>query len=460
MSNTPMHRTVVINVVGLTRTLIGEHTPNLRRLLAGSVDIKPMTPAVTCSVQATYLTGKLPREHGIVANGWYFRDLNEVWLWRQSNRLIQSPKIWDMAREKNPAFTCSNSFWWYAMATGADYTLTPRPLYCADGSKYPDCYTYPLQWREQLTRELGTFPLFQFWGPGTSIKSSQWIADAAKRVEEMVAPSLQLIYLPHLDYALQRLGPQGDISQDLREIDQVVGGLLDFFEQRGCRLMVLSEYGIVAVDKPVHPNRILRDAQLLAIKEDLGREYLDTATSAAFAVADHQIAHVYIQDSSLIPQVKTLLEQQPGIAQVLDAEAKRNLGLDHERSGELILLAEPNAWFTYYYWQDDARAPDFAGSVDIHKKPGYDPCELFFDPRLRFPKVKMLGKLLRKKLGFRYVMDVISMAPQQVKGSHGLALDHPDATPILMSNHPELLPATAIAATDVCGLMLQHIFAD
>ena len=202
MSDTPMHRTVVINVVGLTRRLIGEHTPNLRRLLDTSVDIKPMTPAVTCSVQATYLTGKLPSEHGIVANGWYFRDLNEVWLWRQSNRLIQSSKIWDMARAKNSAFTCSNTFWWYAMATGADYTLTPRPLYCADGSKYPDCYTYPLPWREQLTRELGTFPLFQFWGPGTSIKSSQWIAAAAKRVEEMVAPSLQLIYLPHLDYAL------------------------------------------------------------------------------------------------------------------------------------------------------------------------------------------------------------------------------------------------------------------
>lgn len=460
MSDTPMHRTVVINVVGLTRRLIGEHTPHLRRLLDTSVDIKPMTPAVTCSVQATYLTGKLPSEHGIVANGWYFRDLNEVWLWRQSNRLIQSPKIWDMARAKNPAFTCSNTFWWYAMATGVDYTLTPRPLYCADGSKYPDCYTYPLQWREELTRQLGTFPLFQFWGPGTSIKSSQWIAAAAKRVEEMVAPSLQLIYLPHLDYGLQRLGPQGDISQDLREVDALVGDLLGYFEQRGCRVMVLSEYGIVAVDKPVHPNRILRDAKLLAIKEDLGREYLDTATSAAFAVADHQIAHVYIQDPSLIPQIKTLFEQQPGIARVLDADSKRDMGLDHERSGELILLAEPNAWFTYYYWQDDARAPDFAGSVDIHKKPGYDPCELFFDPRLRFPKVKMLGKLLRKKLGFRYVMDVISMAPEQVKGSHGLALDHPDATPILLSTEPRLLPASAIAATDVCELMLQHIFAD
>lgn len=455
-----MQRTVVINVVGLTRKLVGEHTPHLQQLLAQSVDIKPMVPAVTCSVQATYLTGKLPSEHGIVANGWYFRDLNEVWLWRQSNRLIQSPKIWDIARAKNPAFTCSNTFWWYAMATGADYTLTPRPLYCADGSKYPDCYTSPLALREELTRELGTFPLFQFWGPATSIKSSQWIADAARKVEEKYSPTLQLVYLPHLDYCLQKQGPEGDISRDLREIDGVVGGLLDYFQARNCRVIVLSEYGILAVDNPVHPNRILRDANLLAVKEDLGREYLDTATSQAFAVADHQIAHVYIQQPELIPRIKQLFEQQPGVARVLDETGKRELGLDHERAGELILLAEPNAWFTYYYWQDDKRAPDFAGSVEIHKKPGYDPCELFFNPKLPAPMLAMVGKLIRKKLGFRYVMDVISMEPKQVKGSHGLAVDHPDATPIFMTTHAPLLPANSLVATDVCDLILQHVFAE
>lgn len=455
-----MQRTVVINVVGLTRKLIGEHTPHLQRLLAQSVDIKPMVPAVTCAVQATYLTGKQPSEHGIVANGWYFRDQNEVWLWRQSNRLIQSPKIWDLARAQNPAFTCSNTFWWYAMATGADYTLTPRPLYCADGSKLPDCYTAPLELRDELTQELGTFPLFQFWGPATSIKSSQWIADAARKVEEKYSPTLQLVYLPHLDYCLQKVGPAGDVSKDLREIDGVVGGLLDYFEARACRVIVLSEYGILAVDTPVHPNRILRAAGLLNVKVDLGREYLDTATSRVFAVADHQIAHIYIQQPELIPQVKALFEQQPGVARVLDEAGKRELGLDHERAGELVLLAEPNAWFTYYYWQDDARAPDFAGSVEIHKKPGYDPCELFFNPKLRFPMLKMVGKVLRKKLGFRYVMDVISMAPTQVKGSHGLAVDHPDATPIFMTTQLSLLPAQTIAATDVCDLILQHVFTE
>ncbi|AQT62079.1 alkaline phosphatase family protein [Cellvibrio sp. PSBB023] len=453
-----MQRTLVINVVGLTRNLIGEHTPNLQKLLGNSVDIKPMVPAVTCAVQATYLTGKTPAEHGIVANGWYFRDLNEVWLWRQSNRLIQAPKIWDIARAKDSSFTCANTFWWYAMATGADYTLTPRPLYCADGSKLPDCYTYPLEWREELSQELGPFPLFQFWGPATSIKSSAWIADAAISVELKKSPSLQLVYLPHLDYCLQKVGPQGDISKDLQEVDGLVGKLLDFFTARNCRVIVLSEYGIGAVDTPVHPNRILRQANLLAVKTDLGREYLETATSKAFAVADHQIAHVYIQDAELIPTVKALFEQQPGIARVLDAEGKRELGLDHERSGELVLLAEANAWFTYYYWLDDNKAPDFAPTVEIHRKPGYDPCELFFNPTLRFPMLRMAGKVLRKKLGFRYLMDVISIQPEQVKGSHGLALPGADSTPIFMSTEAHLVPSEPIAATDVCDLLLRHVF--
>lgn len=457
-----MHNTVVINVVGLTRALLGEHTPNLNRFLStgAGVDIRPMTAGLTCSTQATYLTGKWPSEHGIVGNGWYFRDLNEVWLWRQSNKLITAPKIWDLAKARDSSFTCANSFWWYAMATGADVTLTPRPLYCADGKKLPDCYSYPLDLRVELTQKLGKFPLFHFWGPATSIKSSQWIADAAMHVEARYQPRLQLVYLPHLDYCLQRQGPDGDIAQDLREIDAVVGQLLDYFTERGHRIMVLSEYGIVPVNQPVHPNRILREAGMLSLKEDLGREYLDFATCAAFAVADHQIAHVYVQQAERLMEIKKLFEQQPGISRVLDDAGKRDAGLAHERAGDLVLLAEPNAWFTYYYWQDDERAPDFAAAVDIHRKPGYDPCELFLNQALRFPKLKVAKVLAKKLLGFRYTMDVISLDPTLVKGSHGLALDTPHATPLLMTNRADLAPAQPVAATAVCNLMLQHLFDD
>ncbi len=458
--NTCMNRTVVINVVGLTRALLGEHTPNLNRFLSqgASADIKAVTPALTCSTQSTYLTGKLSDEHGIVGNGWYFREQSEVWLWRQSNKLVTAPKVWDMAKARDPAFTCANTFWWYAMATGADFTLTPRPLYCADGKKLPDYYTYPLALREELTEKLGVFPLFSFWGPATHIRSSQWIADAAMHVETRHQPSLQLVYLPHLDYCLQRLGPDGDIAQDLRDIDAVVGQLLNFFAARGHRIMVLSEYGIVPVSQPVHPNRLLREAGMLSLKVDLGREYLDFGTCAAFAVADHQIAHVYVQQPERIADIKALFERQPGIAQVLDETGKRALGLAHERAGDLVLLAEADAWFTYYYWEDDARAPDFARTVEIHKKPGYDPCELFVDQSLRFPKLKVAAVLAKKLLGFRYMMDVISLDPNLVKGSHGLALDTPHAIPVLISNAPELVPQAPLPATAVCDLMLQHLF--
>jgi len=453
-----MHRTAVINVVGLTRSLLGEHTPNLNKLRDQSTDIKPTTPALTCSAQSTYLTGKRPSEHGIVGNGWYFRDMNEVWLWRQSNQLVQGPKIWHMARERDPNFTCSNTFWWYAMATDADYTLTPRPLYLADGRKMPDCYTSPLKLRHTLSDKLGPFPLFNFWGPATSIKSSQWIAEAAKHIEDHHQPSLQLIYLPHLDYVLQREGPDGDIGKDLEEIDALVGELLDYFQERDCRVMVLSEYGIQNVNRPIHPNRLLRDAGMLSLKEDLGREYLDFYTSRAFAVADHQIAHIYIHNPDDIPIVRAIFEDLPGIDRVLGKSEQAQLGLDHERSGELVLLAEPDSWFTYYFWQDEARQPDYAHMVEIHRKPGYDPCELFLDPKLRLPKLKVARRLAQKKLGFRYTLDVIAVAPELVKGSHGISDGSPETTPILMSTQPELVPEGQVDATEVCGLMLRHLF--
>ncbi len=374
-----MRRTVVLNVVGLTRSLIGEHTPNLRELLANSANIKTITPAVTCSVQSTYLTGKLPSAHGIVGNGWYFRDLSEVMFWRQSNRLVLSEKIWHAAKRRNPSFTCANNFWWYNMVTNVDYAVTPRPVYCADGRKLQDCYSIPAELRYKFNQEFGQFPLFQFWGPATSIASSEWIGKTAMAIEEMFEPTLHLVYLPHLDYILQRVGPEGNISKDLSEIDNLCGKLINFFRERGCRIVVLSEYGITPVSGAIHPNRILRAAGYLALKVDLNCEYLDFGKCRAFAVSDHQIAHIYIKDKADIPAVKELFENLPGVEHVLDEDGKQTYGLDHERSGELVLISESDSWFTYYYWGDDKKAPDYARTVNIHAKPGYDPCELFVD---------------------------------------------------------------------------------
>jgi predicted AlkP superfamily pyrophosphatase or phosphodiesterase len=458
-----MHPVLVLNVVGLTPSLIGEHTPNLARF-AGTGATRPLqtvTPAVTCSVQSTFLTGLPPSGHGIVANGWLFRDLMEVWLWRQSNRLVAGERIWDTARARDPSFTCANLFWWYAMASGADYAVTPRPIYKADGRKLPDCYSAPPEIRDELNEELGPFPLFQFWGPGTSIDSTRWIADAAIHVMRTRDPTLTLVYLPHLDYGLQRLGPDDPaIVKDLAEIDGVVGTLLAEAEALGRRVVVLSEYGIVPVSSPVHINRRLREAGLLAVRDEQGGELLDVPQSRAFAVADHQIAHVYVADPSLIPEVRRVLERLDGVDRVLDEDGKREMGLDHPRSGELVALAAPDAWFTYYYWLDDARAPDFARTVDIHRKPGYDPVELILDPAINFPKLALGWRLLKKALGFRTLMDVIPLDASLVKGSHG----RPDAPekhgPVLILSEPHLLPPGTVHATEVKSLLLAHLFDD
>lgn len=454
-----MHRTIVLNVVGLTRSLLGTPlTPNLNLLLPNSTPISSMTPAVTCSVQSTYLTGKLPSEHGIVGNGWYFRDLGEVLFWRQSNRLVQGDKIWHEARRRNPAFTVANTFWWYAMNGDADWSVTPRPLYCADGKKLPDCYTIPLGLRDRFNRDFGQFPLFKFWGPATSIVSSEWIGKAAIAIEEEHQPTLQLVYLPHLDYCLQKEGPKGDISKDLREIDSLCGSLMNFFRNRGCRVAVLSEYGISQVSRPIHPNRILREAGLLSLKVDLGKEYLDPCTSRVFAVADHQIAHVYIRDKRDIPAVRELFAQLPGVEQILGEEGKRRVGLDHERAGEIVLVSTADSWFSYYWWKDDSKAPDYARTVNIHAKPGYDPCELFFDPEIAFPKATISLTLAKKMLGFRYQMAVIPLDASLVKGSHGRIADDPEEGPLLMTSEPRFFDTGTITATGVYELLLGHIF--
>ncbi|MDP9367289.1 MAG: alkaline phosphatase family protein [Chloroflexota bacterium] len=457
-----MRKTIVLNVVGLTPDLLGEATPRLRAFVErGKLAIvAPTLPAVTCTAQSTYLTGSHPDEHGIVANGWYFRDECEIKFWRQSNTLVQRPKIWETARALDPSFTCANLFWWYNMYSSVDYSVTPRPMYPADGRKLPDIYTQPADLRPALQGKLGQFPLFNFWGPNTSIRATQWIADAAKWVEEHEAPTLTLVYLPHLDYGLQRFGPDDPrMAAELREVDSVCGDLIDFYQARDTEVIVLSEYGIVPVSRPVHLNRRLREHGLIAVREELGRELLDAGASAAFAVADHQIAHVYVKDPARLPEVRSLLAGTEGVAEVLDEAGKREHHLDHRRSGELVALAAPDAWFTYYYWLNDQQAPDYARTVDIHRKPGFDPVELFLDPALRLPKAKVGLTLLKKQMGFRYLMDVIPLDAALVRGSHGVQTT-PGAGPLFVTQRPDLLGTSEIHATDVCGLILRHLQGD
>jgi len=459
-----MNRTAIINVVGLSESLLGAHTPRINAFRDRGVlsRIVPAFPAVTCTAQSNYLTGQPPARHGIVANGWYNRELAEVQFWKQSNHLVGGRKIWDILREADPAFTCAKMFWWYNMYSSADWSVTPRPMYPADGRKFFDVYAWPYSIRKELKGALGEFPFPAFWGPAAGLDSSRfaadavsrWIAGAAQWIERKCAPTLNLIYLPHLDYNLQRFGPGHPvIDSDLRRIDEITGDLIDFFARQSVQVVLISEYGISAVNTPVHLNRLFRDQGWLTIKEELGLELLDCGASRVFAVADHQVAHIYINDPALEKKVRALLEQQPGVDDVWGDVEKKAHGLDHPRSGDLIAVARERAWFTYYYWQDDRRAPDFARTVDIHRKPGYDPVELFLDPSIPLVKARIVRRLLQKKLGFRMLMDVVPLDARLVKGSHGRRPADAREWPVLISGRSAAITGAALDSTEVCGVL-------
>jgi len=442
----------VILVVGLNRSLFGPHSPRIKAFAdAGIVrTLKPVLPAVTCSVQSSMLTGLPVRTHGIVGNGWYNRELAEVHFWKQSNHLVRGEKVWETAKHRDPTITCANLFWWFNMHSTADYSVTPRPMYKADGRKIPDVYSEPGDLRSILQSELGQFPLFKFWGPGSSIESSQWIARAAMRVHQLKRSTLNLVYLPHLDYALQKLGPgHAAIPAEVAAIDAVVGELLDYFSREGVRVMLVSEYGIEPVDDSIHINRVLREENLLRVREEQGLELLDPGASDAFAVADHQVAHVYVRDTTKLSHVVSVCREVPGVEQAMNRASQAAIGIDHDRAGELVLVAEARRWFSYDYWLDDARAPDFARTVDIHRKPGYDPLELFIDPKFASPKLAIGSRLIRRKVGFRTLLDVIPLDTKLVRGSHG-RIDQPESVrPVLITDrsierHGENLPCEAV----------------
>ena len=455
-----MKKTVVINVVGLTKRLIGEHTPFIKSFLekGEALYIEPVLPGVTCTVQSTYVTGKWPAEHGIVGNGWYFKDECEVKFWRQSNKLVQQPKLWDDLKEKYPDFTCANHFWWYNMYSNVDFSITPRPNYLADGRKIPDVYSYPPQLRDDMQKALGTFPLFEFWGPKTTINSSKWIADAALLTDKKHNPDLTLIYLPHLDYNLQRYGLDFEIiSKDLQEIDTVVEQLVKHYEALNARVILLSEYGITNVNRPVHLNRVLRREGMIAVREERGLELLDAGESDAFAVADHQIAHVYCKDSKDIARVAKIIKSVEGVEKVLYGDDLKNYHINHERCGDIVVVADKDSWFTYYFWLDDSKAPDYARMVDIHKKPGYDPVEMMTDPKDKLVMAKVVGKLLKKKMGFRTVMDIIPIDATLIKGSHGRLTEDIEDFPIFISNHVTGDNHQKITAIQVRDLIEDHL---
>jgi predicted AlkP superfamily pyrophosphatase or phosphodiesterase len=452
-------RLVVLDVVGMTPRLL-PYMPALSALgrTGTTASLIPVLPAVTCSVQATLLTGVTPARHGIVGNGWFFRELGEVWLWRQSHALVEGEPLWSTARRRRPSLTVANLCWWYALGAATDWILTPRPIYHADGRKTPDCYTRPPGLHDELEAELGRFPLFSYWGPRAGIASSEWIGRAAELVLRRHRPDLTLVYLPHLDYDLQRHGPDSSHARAAAAaVDAVAGRLIETARVEGAAVVALSEYGISPATRPVDINRALRRAGLVEVYTQAGMEYLDPHTSAAFAVADHQIAHVYVRNPVEVSEVAALLAALPGVAEVLDGPGKRAAGLDHPRAGELVAVAEPGAWFTYYYWLDDTRAPDFTRTVEIHRKPGYDPAELFMDPADRLIRAKAGLALVRKAAGLRYTVRVVPLDASCVRGTHGRIPADPADGPVFLSSEAGLAPGGAVAATEVKQLLLEFL---
>jgi predicted AlkP superfamily pyrophosphatase or phosphodiesterase len=467
-----MQPLVLIDTVALT----ARHLPLAPRLhslaTAGWQPLIEAIPAVTCTAQAGMLTGQTAQGHGIVGNGWFFRDTGEVRFWQQSNRLLEAEPVYLTARnrsaERGRTFRCAKLFWWFNQGAAVDISVTPKPHYGADGNKAFDILTTPPGLAERLKNRLGPFPFATFWGPMAGLACTQWIARCAAEIltgkgdstqgrEAGRPPDLTLVYLPHLDYDTQRLGPDHcDWPRLAAELDAACEPLLDAARAAGARVWVTNEYAHVPVRQAILPNRALRQAGLLAVRPGPFGETLDTFESRAFAVCDHQVAHIYVKDPRDLGKTRDALEVLPGIGSILADPDKGRLGLNHPRAGELVALAQTDAWFAYPFWLDDRMAPDYARTVDIHRKPGYDPCELFFDPRLWWPKGRALRRLVQKKLGFRSLFDVVPLDSSLVRGSHGLQIKDPDQRPIFIGSGP---PPTQseLPQTEVRNLILRAL---
>ena len=360
-------------------------------------------------------------------------------MWTAWNDKITAPQIWDRLRQVDPALTSAVWFPMLSKGCGADFICMPAPIHNPDGSESLWCYTKPTELYGELRDALGHFPLMNFWGPMANIKSTAWIADSAIHFARQKRPNFFYLYLPHLDYAAQKLGPDSPAAMSaLEELDAVIGRLIDgFVAAYGNELVWLaaSEYVITPVDHVTYPNRLLREAGLLSVRDAEDGEHLDLVNSRAWALVDHQFSHVFVKDArpDVIDKAAAVLRAAPGIAEVLLGAERDKYQMTHERSGEIIAISTPNSWQAYYWWLDDTRAPGFARTVDIHRKPGYDPVELHFD----------------------FATKSIPLDATLVKGSHGAPALTKEQQGVLLCSLPNVLAASH-RDRDLAGLVLEQ----
>jgi hypothetical protein len=413
------------------------------------VPLAPGFPAVTCPVQATLTTGTPPAAHGIVANGLFDRRTRHLEMWISPDGVHRAPRLWDRLEARRPDLRTAAWFLLQSKHATADLVCLPAPRHNADGSETMWCHTNPEPLYAELRETLGEFPLHKFWGPVAGIESSRWIARSFVAAARSAPPHAAWVYLPHLDYAAQRSGPDSPPAHAAcGELDAEIAGLVADFGglvgREHLTVLVVGEYAIRPVSRAVFPNRILREAGLLTVTDPGDGEVLDVAGSAAWALADHQVAHVYLRDGgdrALRDRVAALFRATAGVARVLSDAELVAAGLTataeqggESRCGDVVLESELDAWFAYPYWVDDARAPAFARTIDIHRKPGYDPLELHLD-RGRLPQI------------------AIPLDTALVKGSHG-AVDpaNPHET-VFIASRSDVTTAPALAMRDIAGIV-------
>ena len=432
---------VLLSVPGLRAKDLAA-MPNLREMTAGGqlVDLVPSFPCVTCPVQAAMTTGKTPDVHGVIGNGFYWRDRRQVEMWTAPNDCIEAPQIWDLLYHHEAGRTSAVWFPLHSKHCEAEYVCTPAPVHNPDGSESLWCYTRPAELYGTLRDALGHFPLQHFWGPMANVKSTAWIVESAILAAGRWRPNFFYAYLPHLDYESQRSGPDSPATaQSVVDLDRLLGRMArEFREAYDAEpvWIVAGEYAVTPVSHVTYPNRVLREAGLLAVRFGDDGEHLDPEHSRAWALADHQFSHVFLAepDPALAAQVAKLFVGQPGIAEALVGPERARYRLEHARCGDVVLVSTPDSWQAYYWWLADDRAPAFARRVDIHRKPGYDPVELFFDPATKS----------------------IPLDATRVRGSHGAPALDPSQHTVALASVPDAFAGPSIRDVDVFAAVLRQ----
>ncbi|MEM7405112.1 MAG: nucleotide pyrophosphatase/phosphodiesterase family protein [Pseudomonadota bacterium] len=453
-----MRKLLLLNVAALCPAEVDpQRTPTLAAL-ADRGTLSPLRapfPSLTCTSHATMVTGALPATHGVVGNGWYERHHARVFMWNRSAHQVGGETIWDAARARHPDLKVANLFWRFVADSSCDLQVTERPVYWTSGRKTFDFYTSPPSLHDRLVARHGKFPFMHFWGPFAGLKSTAWILAALEQVMREDDPDLLLGYAPYLDYEGQRHGPESAQARDaLTNMDRALGALLTAAQSSGRDVALVSDYGFKQVDQPVYINRELRKAGYVSIEEAANGDQIEAGKSRAFAVCDNQAAHVYVADADDIEPVRKLLMATAGISDVLDREAQARVGIDHERSGELVAAAAPNAWFAYPYWLQPERAPDFDPCIAIFDKAGFDPCELFPPPGA-FGKLHIALRVMQKMARLAVPFDVINPDATLPRGARNIAPEDPEGAVLITRWSRD---TATVPMQDLKSLLLARMF--